>query len=102
MIAGDSKLRSYDSNSLTYENVRPLADRVSYRCINAANDIPETHGIGETDCVNGLRAQINFPTCWNGNDLYLSDQSHVAYLSNIDGGDCPPTHPVRIPHLFYE
>ena len=35
-------------------------------------------------------------------NLYREDQSHVAYLSGIDNGDCPPTHPVPFIHLFYE
>lgn len=33
---------------------------------------------------------------------YQGDNSHVAYMSNIDGGDCPPTHPRHFVHLFYE
>jgi len=41
-------------------------------------------------------------TCWDGVSLYKSDQSHVAYLSRMDNGVCPPTHPVLLPHLFYE
>ena len=49
-----------------------------------------------------MRAQINFQSCWDGVNLYLPDQSHVAYLSGIDNGVCPPTHPVSIPGLFFE
>jgi len=55
-----------------------------------------------TDCVNGFRAQINFQSCWDGVNLYLDGNSHVAYLSGIDYGVCPPTHPVPIPGLFFE
>ncbi|KIW15968.1 hypothetical protein PV08_06018 [Exophiala spinifera] len=102
MISGDSTARSYDETTLTYMNTRPVADRVSFRCINAANDIPETHYINDTNCVNGLRAQINFQSCWDGSNLYLEESAHVAYLSNIDSGSCPPSHPVSIPGLFFE
>ncbi|KIW49448.1 hypothetical protein PV05_11126 [Exophiala xenobiotica] len=102
MISGDTTARSYDTSTLTYLNTRPVADRVSFRCINEANDIPETHYLNDTDCVNGLRAQINFQSCWDGVNLYLEDSAHVAYLSNIDSGVCPPSHPVPIPGLFFE
>lgn len=102
MISGNPRLRHYDTTALTYNDVRPIADRVSFRCINEANNLPETHYIHETNCVNGLRAQLNFQSCWNGQNLFLENSAHVAYLSGIDYGDCPPTHPVPIPGLFYE
>ena len=76
--------------------------RVSFHCIDENNDIPEQHYMFDTNCVDGMRAQINFQSCWDGVNLYLEDQSHVAYLSGIDYGVCPPTHPVSIPGLFYE
>jgi hypothetical protein len=63
---------------------------------------PETPGFANTDCPSGLRGQITFPTCWNGRDLYKSDQSHVAYLSEINTGFCPPTHPYQMMQLFIE
>ncbi|KAL2441141.1 hypothetical protein ABEF95_012761 [Exophiala dermatitidis] len=102
MISGDTRQRSYDSSTLTYLDTRPVADRVSFRCINEANDIPETHYISQTNCVNGLRAQLNFQSCWDGVNNYLENSAHVAYLSGIDYGECPPTHPVPIPGLFFE
>lgn len=102
MVSGNPALRHYNNTALTYENVRPIADRVSFRCINEANNIPETHYIDQTNCVNGLRAQLNFQSCWDGRNLYLENSAHVAYLSGIDYGDCPPTHPVPIPGLFFE
>ncbi|KEF59994.1 uncharacterized protein A1O9_04842 [Exophiala aquamarina CBS 119918] len=102
MISGDSTARSYDSTTMTYLNTRPVADRVSFRCIDEANDIPEQHYMFRTDCVNGMRAQINFQSCWDGENLYLENSAHVAYLSGIDYGSCPPSHPIPIPGLFFE
>jgi len=49
-----------------------------------------------------MRAQIQFPSCWDGVNLYKEDGSHVAYLSQIDNGVCPPGYPVTFMHLFYE
>src|SRR6267142_326001 len=64
---------------------------------------PQTPGFTNTNCPNDLRAQIFFPSCWDGTNLDSPDhKSHVAYPSGIDSGDCPPTHPVRLVSLFYE
>lgn len=50
-------------------------------------------------CPNGLRAQIVFPSCWNGHDLDSADhQSHMSYPAGgfPDSGDCPPEFPVKV------
>lgn len=106
MVSGDSTARSYDNTTMTYGNStygpRPVADRVSFVCIDYNNETPQTTFLNNTDCPDGLRAQIQFQSCWDGVNLYKSDQSHVAYMSQIDNGVCPPTHPVLLPHLFFE
>lgn len=53
-------------------------------------------------CINGLRAQVHFQTCWNGKDLYKADNSHVAHTNQIDNGICPPDYPYQLPHIFLE
>ncbi len=67
--------------------------------------IPETNGF-PTDkhfCKNGLRLQVFFPMCWNNKTLDSPDhRSHMAYPTRYNGGDCPSTHPVRLPGVFYE
>ncbi|KIV86256.1 hypothetical protein PV11_01876 [Exophiala sideris] len=107
MVSGDSTARSYDNTTMTYGPnstfpPRPVADRVSFVCIDYTNETPQTTFLNNTDCPEGLRAQIQFQSCWDGVNLYKSDQSHVAYLSQIDNGICPPSHPVLLPHLFFE
>lgn len=107
MLSGSPGLRAYDNNTMTYGNAqnpaRPVSDRVSWKCIDYAMDHPETTGFpANMTCPDGLRAQVQFQSCWDGVNLYKSDQSYVAYLSQIDNGVCPPTHPVLLPHLFYE
>ena len=79
---------------------RPVSDRVSFNCLDHGE--PETPGISSTSCADGLRAQLHLQSCWDGVNLYKSDNSHVAYMSQIDNGICPPTHPVQFVHLFYE
>jgi hypothetical protein len=101
MVAGSAAVRSFDHVTTPYGGTNPLSNRVSWLCIT---DPPsaQTGGFANTNCPSGLRGQITFPTCWNGVDLYKSDQSHVAYLSNVDTGICPPTHPYQMMQLFIE
>jgi Domain of unknown function (DUF1996)/WSC domain len=80
---------------------RPVSDRVSFNCL-AESPLPETPAFNQTNCVNGLRAQVQFQSCWDGVHLSTADNSHVAYMSQIDNGVCPPTHPIQLPHLFFE
>ncbi|KAG6993847.1 hypothetical protein G7Y79_00050g085840 [Physcia stellaris] len=101
MVSGDTSLRAYSDTPTTYLNARPVAERVSFACLDT---LPkgETHIMNDTSCANGLRAQIHFQSCWDGVNLYKADNSHVAYMSGIDNGVCPPTHPKPLIHLFFE
>ncbi|KAI9801579.1 MAG: hypothetical protein M1825_003258 [Sarcosagium campestre] len=105
MLSGDMLARSYDTTKLTHNGQRRIADRVSFACLGGAGSPaqPETPGMqGHTSCADGMRAQVHFQSCWNGVDLFLPGNAHVAYLSGIDTGVCPVTHPVPLMHLFYE
>lgn len=107
MLAGDKSLRAFNRSGMTWGNKtynnRPIADQVSYACLSEKGG-PETPNmpVDPTICINGLRAQIHFQTCWNGKDLYKADNSHVAHMSLIDNGVCPPGYPYQFPHLFLE
>lgn len=105
ILSGDKSARSYDNTTMTYGTKeypgRPIADRVSFNCINQDSIIEKPY-MHNTKCSNGMRAQVHFQSCWNGKDLYKQDNSHVAYQSSIDNGICPPSHPVQIPHIFLE
>lgn len=106
MMSGDPYLRSNDTTYFTYSaggnsGGRLVSDRVSFACLDSSGTIPQQNYMFRTDCNNGLRAQIQFPSCWNGQDYQL-DQSHVAYMSGIDNGVCPPSHPRQLAHLFFE
>ena len=101
MVSGDKNARSYKKQPLIPLSDRPIADRVSFACLDGTPN-PEQPGMVNTNCKDGLRAQIHFQSCWNGKDLYKSDNSHVEYMSGLDNGKCPSTHPVPLMHLFYE
>ncbi|KIM96518.1 hypothetical protein OIDMADRAFT_148350 [Oidiodendron maius Zn] len=106
MFSGNNNARTYDSETMTWGNSTypptEVANRVTFACLNYANEPPQTYNMSSTNCPDGLRAQIEFQSCWDGVNLFEEDQSHVAYLSQIDNGACPPTHPVLFPHLFFE
>ncbi len=106
MLSGNAGARAFDPNTMTYGNrtygSTPVSNRVSFACLDSSSPYPETPGFNITSCDEGLRAQIHFQTCWDGVNLYKSDQSHVDYLSGMDNGICSPTHPVLLPHLFFE
>ena len=64
---------------------------------------PQTPGFANTHCPNGLRAQVFFPSCWDGQNLDSSDhKSHMAYPDGVDNGRCPSSHPVHLISIFYE
>lgn len=101
MLSGSNTARSYDNTTKTWNGARNVADRVGFACLDAV-PYPETTGLNSTSCSSGLRAEIHFQSCWDGVNLYKSDNSHVDYMSEIDNGACPPSHPVQLVHLFYE
>ncbi|KAI1401782.1 hypothetical protein F4819DRAFT_456715 [Hypoxylon fuscum] len=107
MVSGDPFVRSNNTAAVTYTDSnnfgsRLVSDRVSFACLDSSgNGGPEQNYMARTDCDNGMRAQVHFPSCWDGRNFQL-DQSHVAYMSGIDNGVCPPSHPRQLVHLFFE
>lgn len=88
------------------QSTKQLQNVVSFVCLNYATGSPQTSTLPAGPCPQGLRAQIIFPSCWNGKDLDSFDHvSHMAYPlgDSPDNGDaCPSTHPIRFITLFYE
>lgn len=93
MLAGDPMLRSFSDT---------LEQRaISFACLGT--DTKETNEIPSINCPNGLRAQVFFPSCWDGKNLDSADhKSHMAYPTLVDNGNCPESHPKRFISLFYE
>ncbi|KAI0162803.1 hypothetical protein BJ166DRAFT_524593 [Pestalotiopsis sp. NC0098] len=112
MLVGDPLQRSRPDTSLKRQNC--------YRCYTGPNyggDVSapcqdakiDTEALPPKPCKGGIRTNVHFPTCWDGKNLDSPDhKSHVAYPTGGPatflslGGDCPSTHPVRIPQLMYE
>ncbi|KAI1879250.1 hypothetical protein JX265_002204 [Neoarthrinium moseri] len=93
MIAGNPNNRNH-SNSIEQS-------AVSFVCLGITE--PASPELPKHNCPNGLRTQLVFPSCWNGNDLDSPDhKSHMAYPTRTDSGSCPSSHPKRFITIFYE
>ncbi len=53
------------------------------------------------DCPAGstLEVHIDFPQCWNGNDL--DSPNHRSHMAFATGNGCPTTHPRAIPVITF-
>ncbi|WWD22710.1 hypothetical protein CI109_107203 [Kwoniella shandongensis] len=102
MLSGDPNRRTYNGDA--------ESNAVTYVCLDYSGSHSgdpawaERNSFFEHNCPQGMRAQVNFPSCWDGVNLDSDDhQSHMAWPSGgVDGGSCPKTHPVRLVSLFYE
>jgi hypothetical protein len=96
MVAGDT-LRRTQNNS-------DFAQRaVAIMCIFDGGS-KEYNGFPPRQC-NTLRAEVYFPSCWDGKNLDSADhKTHVSYpaIGDYNGGVCPQSHPVALLSIFYE
>jgi len=101
MLSGNPTLRSYDKKNFGQQ-------AITFLCLDFYNHIGGTtkHDfLPRKKCPDGIRAQINFQSCWDGKNLDSEDhQSHVAYKSEgPDSGTCKdPKYPVPLPRIFLE
>ncbi len=98
MISGDPSLRTYDANSFAQQ-------AVTFLCLDFSGKSVKYNELPPVACPSGIRAQINFPSCWDGKNVDLPDhKSHVAFRSGgPDRGDCTdPKFPVTLPRIFME
>jgi len=103
MLSGTPNRRDFDPSD-------PYDKAISYVCLDYSgghsNDPAwaQRNNFFAHNCPQGMRAQVNFPPCWDGINLDSDDhQSHMAWPSGgVDGGECPTSHPVHLVSLFYE
>lgn len=123
MISGDTRQRNFTlpipdppesfwtTNDTTQSALAQKA--IGFNCLNytkgfATEGSLEYHYIRnktftDENCPDGVRAELLFPSCWNGKDLTSANhKSHVQFPELVQTGACPPGFPVRLPVLFYE
>lgn len=121
MISGDTRQRNFTlpipvppMSSWTANDTTQLAlaqKAIGFNCLNY-NTPPEgsleynymrNKTFIDENCPDGLRLELSFPSCWNGNDLTSENhKSHIKFPELGQTGDCPDGFPVRMPVLFYE
>ncbi|KAI5924067.1 hypothetical protein F4810DRAFT_143444 [Camillea tinctor] len=124
MLAGDTNRRNYtlgdphtpDPPSASWASLGQttqdaLGQRaIGFNCLNYLTDaegslyrhyLPEKTFLDQK-CINGTRIELSFPSCWNGELDSDDHKSHVAYPDMVTDGNCPDSHPQRLPGLFYE
>ncbi|PPJ57327.1 hypothetical protein CBER1_07941 [Cercospora berteroae] len=120
MIAGDPTFRNFSGvfpdEPLSSWPTDPsdqffLEQRaIGYNCLNYAKDpepslyrhvFPE-RSVMDSQCKDGLRLEMAFPSCGTGELDSPNHRSHVAYPSLVKEGNCPKGYDVHYPFLFYE
>ncbi|KIM43436.1 hypothetical protein M413DRAFT_381186 [Hebeloma cylindrosporum] len=108
MISGSAVRRARKHTPLEGSQAELAERAVEWECLrypNAPgyNSVDRKTGFPDTDCEAGLNARIHMPACWDGVNVDSPNHvSHVAYLSGLDNGACPSTHPVPLLKLLYE
>ena len=55
------------------------------------------------NCKDGIRAEIMFPSCWNGKDADSPNhKDHLKYPSLVIDGECPKGFETRVPSMLFE
>ncbi|PBK62265.1 hypothetical protein ARMSODRAFT_964281 [Armillaria solidipes] len=106
MITGDPRKRSFQYPTGLGTQAELAERAIAWICLRYTTSNPDYGGTGgfpTTDCEAGFQSRLHFPACWDGVNVDSPDhKSHVAFLSQLDNGDCPATHPVGLMKLFYE
>lgn len=121
MIAGDVNQREFtypvpDIDKSNW-NVAPYNTQtflrqaaLGYNCLDyskAAEGSLYRHSLPDkayldANCKDGVRFELMFPSCWNGETTPADKKSHMAYPSEVMTGDCPAGFDTRLVSLFYE
>lgn len=98
MVAGDPFQRNETSEEAAPGNA------VSFVCLDYGGTSDQYDSIPNRNCPDGLRAQVFFPSCWDGKNGDSDDhKSHMSYpIGSYDSGSCPESHPIHLISLFYE
>ena len=102
MLAGNPFMREADPDLQRQNITQWICHMVGDR--NQGTDGGFPTGVTDCDDYPGFNGAVHFPHCWNGDDFDPADPTaHVVYpTGDIENGECPPSHPTRLPHIFSE
>lgn len=120
MLAGQRDLRSFNGSfpdeplsswPQEPDDQKWLAQRaLGFNCLNYGataepslyrHELPEKSYM-DANCKDGMRLEIGFPSCGNGELDSDDHQSHVAYPNLVKEGKCPEGYDIHYPFLFFE
>jgi hypothetical protein len=120
MLAGDTRVRNFTGpfpdEPLSSWPTDPsdqffLEQRaIGFNCLNYDKD-PEPSlyrhqfpdkAYMDANCKDGIRLEMAFPSCGNGQLDSPDHRSHVKYPSLVKEGNCPEGYDHHYPFLFYE
>lgn len=121
MVSGDKRLRNFTwpipdpaKSEWSGDQVSQFAleqKALGFNCLNydaTAEASLYRHFMPDKDyldanCLDGLRLELMFPSCWNGKDLDSDDhRSHVAFPDLVMTGTCPEGFETKLVSLFFE
>ncbi|KAI9852480.1 MAG: hypothetical protein M1838_000574 [Thelocarpon superellum] len=84
---------------------------IGFNCLDYSKNPPEgslsRHNLPDkafldANCKDGVRFELMFPSCWNGELDSPDHKSHLAYPNLVKTGTCPPGFDKRLISMFYE
>ncbi|KAH7107474.1 hypothetical protein BKA62DRAFT_683507 [Auriculariales sp. MPI-PUGE-AT-0066] len=105
MLTGNPAKRSkhYEEDEGSQAELQERATKWSCLRYTGGQTGYDGYGFPTTRCEAGFQARLHMPNCWDGKNLDSADhKSHVAYMSRLDNGKCPDTHPVSLMTMFFE
>lgn len=120
MIAGDSNLRNSSlpvpdppKSEWSGEQVSESALRqkaLGFNCLDYSKEPEPTlfrHFLPDKNylagnCRDGVRMELMFPSCWNGETNSPDHKAHVAYPDLGITGNCPEGYDKRLPSILFE
>jgi len=84
------------------DQAAPGNPNINHKCMGPNTNTPGFPSNPE-ECW-GIRAEITFPSCWNGDNDSEFHSEHMSYPigGSWMAGACPDSHPHRLPTLFFE
>ena len=121
MLAGNPSVRNFTGpfpdTQLSFWPVDPTNEQfflsqraLGFNCLNYAvtpepslyRHVMPSKDYLDSNCADGLRLELAFPSCGTGETDSDDHKSHVAYPSLVKEGNCPDGYDTHYPFLFYE